>query len=774
MSTRHSRGVTVRVVAGFLALLLVAPGPMDAIARAGQARRVARAAIRHLGSGLDVEPMPVEQERPQRTTRASHAPVASAILPIPLRPASVAWLSPQEAPRDPWALFDGLASRALDAPTTEPVRVSVQLESSAALAAVTVLGPAQGTLSVFAQDRDSLRPIESLVNVTLNARAGEWKRLATQDVRRIEGLVIEWTALRAGGPAEVGLWGLGLPERNAIDAELADRILSDAAPGAASFHATPEEGRIARVELGPEAPVGPGRSATFHTTLTSDPRSLGRAFLVYELAGMGHFLEPIRQINGLAPRGGSVSSSVLDGSPSEGGLQVEEIAPEWLRAGDNEIRFLPLSTPGAPDYVVRRVRIVGTGHAVVRDARFSGAPDGKERREQTLAFEVPSQLHDAVFELLKPSDGALVIHTPNARGQRPARIDLHGLEVGWHRAEIGALPVSDSVALTLELPGQKTIGGAREGSVPTISEVAVTASERPDESDERRLVVAYPLHGECVEHQARVRGFVRGPAGADAVLAFRAEGRRFDEAVGADGSFEIAVPEPARSIGHSWDVAVEAELVGGRVLRRTVHVEACFDPTVREDGKRAEDEGAPFAEVVRASEAKTIAFGGARLDIPAGAVDKDVRITVRPLVADRVPKMNSGMANVSPAARAFRFGPHGLKFKKPVKITLPYDPGALAPGEHERHIFSFYYDETAGRWVRIGRFGMAEGGALTSLTEHFTDFVNATLARPDEPGPQSFNPNEMKGIKLARPSAGIDREGVEGRRQLLPTAADIG
>ena len=35
--------------------------------------------------------------------------------------------------------------------------------------------------------------------------------------------------------------------------------------------------------------------------------------------------------------------------------------------------------------------------------------------------------------------------------------------------------------------------------------------------------------------------------------------------------------------------------------------------------------------------------------------------------------MSPGVANVSPHNGAFRFGPHGLKFKKPIKITLPYD-----------------------------------------------------------------------------------------------------
>ena len=223
-----------------------------------------------------------------------------------------------------------------------------------------------------------------------------------------------------------------------------------------------------------------------------------------------------------------------------------------------------------------------------------------------------------------------------------------------------------------------------------------------------------------------------------------------------DTSFDLTVPEPASAEGASWEVPLEATLGDGDVLRRSVSIEPCLDRPGPDDDKVVEDEGAPFAEVVRAGAAKSIAFGGVKLDIPEGAVDKDVRITVRPLVADQVPPMDARMANVSADGRAFRFGPHGLKFKKPVKITLPYDPKTLRPGMHERDVVSFYYDTTQKKWSRIGRYGTAEGGMLTSLTEHFTDFVNATLAMPDEPGPQSFNPNEMKGIKLASPSTGLD------------------
>jgi hypothetical protein len=41
------------------------------------------------------------------------------------------------------------------------------------------------------------------------------------------------------------------------------------------------------------------------------------------------------------------------------------------------------------------------------------------------------------------------------------------------------------------------------------------------------------------------------------------------------------------------------------------------------------------------------------------------------------------------------------------------------------------------------------------MTGHFTDFISATLAVPDHPDAQLFNPNTIKGMKLGDPGAGI-------------------
>src|SRR5437660_711750 len=88
-------------------------------------------------------------------------------------------------------------------------------------------------------------------------------RIVKFDVTPAQRLVIEWTGKDARGPSEIGLWGFASPRHGVADPELADRVLSDAVPGAMVAPATPNEGHVARVVLGSNAANEP---AVFHAT----------------------------------------------------------------------------------------------------------------------------------------------------------------------------------------------------------------------------------------------------------------------------------------------------------------------------------------------------------------------------------------------------------------------------------------------------------------------------------------------------------------------------
>ena len=267
-------------------------------------------------------------------------------------------------------------------------------------------------------------------------------------------------------------------------------------------------------------------------------------------------------------------------------------------------------------------------------------------------------------------------------------------------------------------------------AVGSISELRVTGSALPL-ARRQALTVAYPLHGECTDHRAYLRGFTtRDPNGA----VLEMNGRPQPDALGRDGGFEIIVPETgnAPAPGKPWQIDVALRDADGKRVTRTVAIDSCADdsagqavagnPSIPTDGLR-EDRAAPYRVLVRAGEAKKLSFGGATLDIPEGAVEKDTPITIRPLLDAQLPPVEALMDNVTPERRGFRFGPHGLTFKKPVRITLPYEPDLLRSGMGETDVFAFYFDESDGRWRNVARLATPKEGKVASTTTHFTDFI---------------------------------------------------
>jgi len=75
----------------------------------------------------------------------------------------------------------------------------------------------------------------------------------------------------------------------------------------------------------------------------------------------------------------------------------------------------------------------------------------------------------------------------------------------------------------------------------------------------------------------------------------------------------------------------------------------------------------------------------------------------------------------------------------------------------EEDIGTFYFDGEAGRWRRIHIVEVQQGeGVVIAETEHFTDFLNATLAAPDHPTAASFDQNTLANLKLGDPTAGLE------------------
>ena len=270
------------------------------------------------------------------------------------------------------------------------------------------------------------------------------------------------------------------------------------------------------------------------------------------------------------------------------------------------------------------------------------------------------------------------------------------------------------------------------------------------------LTVSYPLHGECHDHKTYVRGFASGADRLQKPQLF-VDGQYVAGKIDADGSFEAHVQEPASAKGKPWSIRLEVATADGGRRMRTVPVDTCIEPPKKRIigvSPPVEDVGAPYGAVVSPAKASTLEFAGAKIEIPAGAVDSDVRVTMRALDRAQVPPVQAETDNVTANGGALRFGPHGLKFKRAVKVTLPVDAARMPPGMTNGDVVTLFFDEASGKWTQLPKVS-GRPDRTVGETTHFTDFIAATIKTPEHPDAQQFNPNTMKGVKAGEPGAGI-------------------
>jgi RHS repeat-associated protein len=225
------------------------------------------------------------------------------------------------------------------------------------------------------------------------------------------------------------------------------------------------------------------------------------------------------------------------------------------------------------------------------------------------------------------------------------------------------------------------------------------------------------------------------------------------------------VLHPARSVALAALIAV---VVSGavapqqRVAAAPTAATAATAETTSACGSDATSPTATTAQpdhqaVVRPGESRTITYDRAKLVIGPRAVTLPVGIGITPLTGAELRRLDPGMTNVTAKPRrGYRFTPHPQTFAEAISVALPYDPALLEPGFTAQDIYTYYFDDVALCWRPLQRVSIDEVNHLVvSLTDHFTDMVNATVAVPEHPEGESFDPNEIKGIKSADPAAGV-------------------
>lgn len=161
---------------------------------------------------------------------------------------------------------------------------------------------------------------------------------------------------------------------------------------------------------------------------------------------------------------------------------------------------------------------------------------------------------------------------------------------------------------------------------------------------------------------------------------------------------------------------------------------------------------------LRPGHPRTIKHDGVKLDLSGQEVDREIAIGVQPLSAKDLPPLDSGMTNVTLGPRkGYRLTPTPMRFKKKFSLRLPYDEKLIPEGMTEKDVRTYYYHKADGRWRPLQRVTVDRArGEIESLTDHFTDIVNATVTVPEHPDKASFSPTQIKDIKGADPGAQVN------------------
>ncbi|MEK7383590.1 MAG: hypothetical protein AAB262_09955, partial [Elusimicrobiota bacterium] len=115
----------------------------------------------------------------------------------------------------------------------------------------------------------------------------------------------------------------------------------------------------------------------------------------------------------------------------------------------------------------------------------------------------------------------------------------------------------------------------------------------------------------------------------------------------------------------------------------------------------------------------------AAVDIPSGAVSRDLKVTVSTPTAGIADESNRKHAvddkQLKVASPPVEYGPEGTKFAAPVTLTLPYTPALLAlAGVKEADLKVHYWDREKAQWEDMDSEVDSKAHTVKAKTTHFS------------------------------------------------------
>lgn len=671
--------------------------------------------------------------------------------------------------------------------TTEHVAFDVShieaaFETPQAIRTVKVHGPAPYLLTVQAEAAGSYQTIAGLENLNLTQLPAGWSAFSASapvTTARLRFTLTPATGGVATGLQELEVWTTAAPVNAQSGAGLLAQMLGPTPPPQGRLYTALNP--TANPTVGVVMPSGDDTADNFfHFTLDRDPAHFVRAYLTYELFGQEHWVSPRRYINDLMSNAGGALLLPTD----TWSTQVERINPAWLQIGTNTIEFGVLSSSFKDaGYTVRNVRVLlelDNGANMIEaisvnqpdatdtnpiDALYDGdiatgwqpypfdQPINAAAPSVEFDFRRPTQMDAVSFYLSAPLAGELQVSVKQA-GQWIDHPPEQGavLSTGWNTIPVpAATPLAQRVLEGVRL----TFLGGHQSSAE-IREFVFTGSGVGGRSRPPKFFVTYPDQGQFHGRQAYVQGFLDPWDNGSGTATITLSGRTVFHFAGAIGNTtdKEAAGFASQADNDPWAVEVKAVYPDGETVSLIVPLTAQQSQASAETGPLA----APASATLFAKRKANITHDESNLTAESGTVAADTEITITPLAEESVPALDVGLTNVTKGPRrGYRFLPHGAKFLKKINVKLPYNKALIPPGHTEDDVKTFYFDEQAGRWIALERVGVDKADkTVTSLTDHFTDMINAVVTVPDHPEAVSFNPTSMKDIKAADPGAQVN------------------
>lgn len=144
------------------------------------------------------------------------------------------------------------------------------------------------------------------------------------------------------------------------------------------------------------------------------------------------------------------------------------------------------------------------------------------------------------------------------------------------------------------------------------------------------------------------------------------------------------------------------------------------------------------------------------IQIPAYALPRQKIISITALRNAELPVLNPDLLNVTAGAPAYRFLPHGSRFRLAAHLQIPYDSTLIPEGYTVQDIRTYFFDERAKKWLALPLDSVdIKAGMICSSTTHFTDMINGIIQVPESPETAGYAPTSIKSFKPADPATGI-------------------